>query len=108
MLSVKSDIAYAVQQNLTNDADVIVWSQGIFEVGSNALDDLLKAATDCDFAIFVFSPEDIVRIRDKEYLSVRDNVVFELGLFMGKLGKSRSFAITPNVQGLRLPTDLAG
>jgi Predicted nucleotide-binding protein containing TIR-like domain len=103
------DIAYAVQENLADDADVVVWSQGIFELTSNALDDLLKTAADFDFAIFVFSPVDVVTIREKQYLSVRDNVIFELGLFMGKLGKSRSFAISPkDAPDLHLPTDLVG
>jgi len=103
------DIAYAVQENLTDDADVIVWSQGLFELTSNALDDLLKGCDGFDFAVFVFSPVDAITIREKQYLSVRDNVIFELGLFMGKLGKSRSFAITPkDVLDLHLPTDLLG
>jgi Predicted nucleotide-binding protein containing TIR-like domain len=76
---------------------------------SNALDDLLKATRDFDFAIFVFAPDDLVRIRDKQFLTVRDNVVFELDLFIQKLGKDRSFIIgQKDSQDFHLLSDLIG
>jgi SAM-dependent methyltransferase/PAS domain-containing protein len=57
----------------------------------------------------VFAADDIVKLRDETLSSVRDNVLFELGLFMGKLGKERVFFILPENQGsLRLPSDLLG
>ncbi len=39
---------------------------------------------------------------------VRDNVLFELGLFIGAIGKDRSFIIKPRDVKLHLPTDLLG
>jgi len=35
-------------------------------------------------------------------------VLFELGLFMGKLTRYRTILVHPRVSGLKLPTDLQG
>ena len=61
-----------------------------------------------DFAIFVFSPDDISIMRDNMDQVVRDNVLFELGLFIGRLGQERCFFLVPDSGSMRLPTDLFG
>lgn len=102
-------IAYELQENLEYDAEITVWSQGLFAPSTYTLDALVDALANFDFAIFVFAPDDIVKIRNKEYQSIRDNVVFELGLFVGKLGKDRCFMVTPRgAEDFHLPTDLSG
>ncbi len=102
-------IAYALQDNLNFDADVTVWTQDIFKLSSNALDDLIEALSVHDFAVFVFQPDDITRIRNAKFKTVRDNVIFELGLFIGQLGKRRVFFLVPeNSPNFHFPTDLAG
>ena len=103
------DIAYAVQEELEHDANATVWSQGMFQLSSTILDDLLRTLDTTDFGIFVFSADDVLKIRDQHVLSVRDNVIFELGLFIGRLSKERSYFIIPNHDNrLHLPTDLLG
>jgi hypothetical protein len=102
-------IAYAIQENLERFSEVTVWDQGIFEPSTYILDTLTRALNKYDFGIFVFSGEDVVRIRDKEFLATRDNVLFELGLFMGHFGKERTFVMMPlEIKDFRLPTDLLG
>ncbi len=102
-------LAYAVQENLEHSLEVTVWSQGVFDLSRTAMAGLLDTVAESDFAVFVFAPDDVTRLRDKTLHSVRDNVVFELGLFMGALGPERCFMITPRgVDDLHLPTDLAG
>ncbi|EAZ91898.1 TIR domain-containing protein [Crocosphaera chwakensis] len=103
------DVAYAAQKNLDHTGEVTVWNQGIFELSSNTLDDLVNSLDKFDFAIFVFSPDDISHIREQKYQAVRDNVIFELGLFIAKLGKRRCFILMPRgIKDFRLPSDLLG
>lgn len=101
------DIAYTLQENLEFDSNPTVWTQGIFELSSNSLDDLLNALNNFDYGIFVFKLDDIVQIRNEKLNTVRDNIIFELGLFIGKLGKQRVFFVLPeSATNFHLPTDL--
>lgn len=103
------DIAYACQQNLWHDAEVTVWEQGIIKISTSTLESLTKQLNSFDFGMFVFSPDDIIEIRGEKDQAVRDNVLFELGLFIGKLGKDRCYILIPEGDdSLRTPTDLLG
>ena len=103
------EIANAAQVNLQHEAEVSVWSQGIFQLSQSSLDSLLSAVKTFDFALFIFSPDDIVTIRGEENSAVRDNVVFELGIFVNQLGNQRVFILIPDgPTELRIPTDLIG
>ena len=101
------DVADAVNLNLDHDAEVTVWKHG-FEISSDNISSLLDRALASDFAVFIFSPDDVSSIRQQEKLVVRDNVLFELGLFVGSIGKERCFIVKPRGADLRIPTDLLG
>ncbi len=102
------DIAYPLQGNLQHDADITVWSQGVFSLSITPLDSITEALNSSDFGIFVFSPDDETRMRGNVSNTVRDNVIFELGLFIGKLGKRRCFIVMPDNIDMHIPTDLVG
>jgi predicted nucleotide-binding protein len=101
-------IAYAVQTNLEHDAEVTVWSQGLFKLSQTSVTSLESALDRFDAAIFVFTPDDVQIMRDESRAAVRDNVIFEFGLFMGSLGSERTFIIRPRQTELHIPTDLWG
>ena len=101
-------VSYALQTGLDKAAEITVWTQNVFSPSQYILESLLKQLAVSDFGVFVFSPDDVVRIRWSEQPVVRDNVVFELGLFIGRLGRERSIVVAPRTVDFRLPTDLLG
>lgn len=91
---------------LDHDAWVTPWNL-LFELSDLTLQKLTETLDNFDFAAFIFAPNDIVRIRKQTLAAVRDNVLFELGLFIGRLGRKRTFLVTPRgISNFRLPTDL--
>lgn len=100
-------IADAINVNFDHEAEVSVWKNG-FSISSNNIDSLIEKAKTVDFAIFVFTPDDAATIRDQAKHVVRDNVLYELGLFTGTLGKERCFIVKPRDVELHFPTDLLG
>jgi predicted nucleotide-binding protein len=89
------NVAYAIQQNLTHDAEATVWDQGVFELSLTTIEALTELLGRVDFGVFVFSPDDITHMRGQNGHSVRDNVLFEFGLFVGKLSRQRVFFVVP-------------
>jgi hypothetical protein len=89
--------------------DIHLWNQDIFLAGNNIIDALIDETKRCDFAIFVFSPDDIIKIKEHTFEAPRDNVVFELGLFIGSLGKECCYVVKPkNNNNFRILTDYLG
>jgi len=102
-------IAQAIQVGLSHDDySVTVWTDGVFRASRDAITNLLAAAEGSDFAILVVGPDDVVISRGFEQLAARDNVIFELGLCIGTVGRSRTFLLKPRGLDLKLPTDLLG
>ncbi|OGW67444.1 MAG: hypothetical protein A3H49_00800 [Nitrospirae bacterium RIFCSPLOWO2_02_FULL_62_14] len=54
------------------------------------------------------TPDDHLVKRGKQLQSMRDNVLFEFGLFSGALGHEQAFLLIPRDSSLSLPSDLAG
>lgn len=90
------NIANGIFENLERHITPNPWYSDTFGINEYTMDSLEKELNNNDFAIFIFSPDDVAIIRDKTVFITRDNTIFEMGLFYGKLGKERVFAIVPN------------
>ena len=102
-------IAKTIQANLKCDPiDVTVWTDGVFKASTFPIESLEQALRTVDFAALLLSPDDTVISRGARTHAPRDNIIFELGLFMGMLGRFRTFLIYPRGIDIKIPTDLVG
>lgn len=102
------EIAEHLQFQLRRDCESTVWSQGVFELSQETLQNLLKASFEYDFAAFVLTPDDKTIKRGKLRKVARDNLLFEIGLFMGSVGQGRTFIIHCEDDNIDIPSDLIG
>ena len=94
------------------NAEPLLWNasgKGIFVPGTSTVDALLAITKRVQAAVFVFHADDKIW-NDKSALessdTVRDNVLFEYGLFMGALGKENVCFVCKGK--LHLASDLKG
>jgi len=87
--------------------DVTLWNEDFFRPGSTFIETLTRELPRFDFAVFVLAPDDLIDRRGTAAKGPRDNIIFELGLFMGHLTRARTFAIVQETADA-LPSDLAG
>jgi CRP/FNR family transcriptional regulator, cyclic AMP receptor protein len=104
-LPIAEAIAAAIPDDITS---VTLWSQGVFGASSFPVDDLEMQVGIADFALLVAGPDDQVSSRGNLTDAPRDNVIFELGLFIGALSRSRTFLLVPKGLKVKIPTDLLG
>jgi hypothetical protein len=99
-------VCRAVQSELDDDDfEVTVWNQGVFRPTRGALESLLEALESSDAGVFVLRKDDLTTSRGVSEETVRDNVIFELGMFIGKLGRDRAFMLSPRGASPDLPSD---
>jgi predicted nucleotide-binding protein len=105
MLPVSTEIQSGLSHN---NVTVQVWTDGVFQASSYTLSSLLEIAESSDFGVLVLGPDDTAIRRGQTVNVPRDNVVFELGLFVGSVGRDRTFIVKPRGSNLTLPTDILG
>lgn len=102
-------IARLIDRGLTYDADCFLWTDHrIIGPGEHIIESLEKALDTCAYAVFVMSPDDMSESRGQAYLSPRDNILFELGLFAGRHGRKSVFMVIPQERDIKIPSDLQG
>jgi len=103
------EIAQEIQTALSYENMLVtVWTNGVFIASQYPLESLEDALNQADFAIAVAHPDDQTIVRGETKRTPRDNVIFELGFFMGKLGRRRTLLIEPRGENIKLPSDMTG
>ncbi|MDI1255391.1 MAG: nucleotide-binding protein [Flavobacterium sp.] len=99
--------AQKVSDNLSSIGDCYIWEDpNIWETNKSTFDNLLRMASYFDFGVFVATADDLTMTNDKIVIEPRDNVILEMALFLGAMGKHKSFLLVES--GIKLPTDFSG
>lgn len=99
-------VAQRIKTFFEPEYDCYIWNDGIFQFNEGFLETLLKSASLFDFGFMIFAADDISRIRNQEYNTARDNVLFEYGLFLGRVGIDRAYIIKEDT--VKIPSDILG
>ena len=100
-------IAEKAKRYLTPIGDCIIWKEPhVWEANRSTFDNLLRMASYFDFGIFVAAKDDVTFTNGKFVLEPRDNVILEMSLFLGAMGRDKSFLVVEN--GVKLPSDFDG
>lgn len=107
-------LAYSSKARATaNDIQKFLSDRGVsvldweihFASGSTILDELLQASRSCLGAIMLLTKDDDF-LGEESYAAPRDNVIFEMGLFME--GKGRERVLVVREEGAKMPADIGG
>jgi nitrous oxidase accessory protein NosD len=91
----------------TNDIGVVPWYEA-FRAGRTTIEDLAELIEEVDFAAFFLLPEDHLIVRGESVDAARGNILFELGLFMGRNSRDRTFMLVDRDRRPEFPTDIYG
>ena len=107
-------LAYSSKARATaNDILKFLTSRGVsvrdweldFAPGATILDELFEASRRCLGAIMLLTKDDEF-LGEETFAAPRDNVIFEMGLFMEAKGRERVLVVRE--QGAKMPADIGG
>ncbi|MES2063547.1 MAG: STING domain-containing protein [Bacteroidota bacterium] len=101
-------IAEKIKNQLSPVADCYLWMDGnVWEVNHSTFDNLMRMVKFFDFGVFVATADDLTMTADgKIVIEPRDNVVLEMALFLGALGRDKALLLVE--EGIKLPSDFNG
>jgi len=115
-------IVHGHDDSMKNDVARVITTLGFEPVilheqpdeGMTVIEKFEKYSMECAYAIVLLSPDDIGQQKDVDpsdgKYRARQNVILELGFFVGKIGRKRVLALLKNdsTGNLEVPSDLAG
>ncbi|MDB4497742.1 nucleotide-binding protein [Gammaproteobacteria bacterium] len=104
---IANEVQKKIEKQLGDWIEPILWSDdNFFDLNSSTLHTLVKKSRIYDYGIFIGSADDVTIKRNKNEVSMRDNVLLESGLFLGSLGLDRAFLFLH--ESVKVPTDFLG
>lgn len=104
-------VARGIQSGLAHDDFIVhVWTDNVFTASSGTMEALEQMVDGADFGVLVCTQDDRI-VNDERGVDVhapRDNVILELGMCIGGLGRKRAFFLKPRTRDLKIPSDLFG
>lgn len=95
-----------IKNYFSPDYDCVIWNEDVFKYNKSFLETLLNSASLFDFGFLIFTKDDVSLSRDIVFDTARDNVIFEYGLFLGRLGIDRAFVVVE--KDAKIPSDFLG
>ncbi|MFN0200010.1 MAG: STING domain-containing protein [Bacteroidia bacterium] len=100
-------IAAKAKLNLSSVGDCFLWNEpNIWEANRSTFENLLRMVSYFDFGVFVATADDLTLTNDKIVIEARDNVILEMALFCGAMGRDKAFLLVED--GIKLPSDFNG
>lgn len=100
-------IATKAKACLESFGECFLWTDsGIWEPNRSTFDNLLRMASYFDFGVFVATADDLTLKKDDIVIEARDNVILEMALFLGAMGKDKAYLLVE--EGIELPSDFKG
>jgi predicted nucleotide-binding protein len=83
---------------LFHKIDIVIWDKKKnWRNAKSTLESLMLITNEFYYSIFIFHPDDYIKLKGKEFWITRDNVLFEAGLFFSKMGGERTFILKPTL-----------
>ena len=101
-------VARQVKESFGADFECYLWTDGVFKSNQSVLQTLLEESGAFDFGLMVMTKDDIVESRGETFASPRDNIIFEFGIFIGRAGDRKAFALLEDDPDMKTPSDLSG
>ncbi|SHN44366.1 TIR domain-containing protein [Cryptosporangium aurantiacum] len=102
------DLARAAQINLDDDCEVATWRQApsaLSQIIIGHIEDWLRKS---DFCLIIMTADDQVRSRGRQMAAMRNNLLLEIGMSIGIVGRERTILLCDRNNPPVLPTDLGG
>lgn len=97
----------ALTEKLSKAADPIVWSANELSLSGNIIEKLNEYIEESNYGVFFIAPDELSENNDGHINIVKENILFELGLWLGKKGKDSMVIVAPdNIKNNIFPSDI--